>query len=240
MIEVLRRGERPWLIGHRGAAAVARENTLDSLGAAVEHGVDIVEFDVLDRPDGVLVLAHSEREIAPGAPTLDDALAFLAAVPERTGVHLDLKRRGFEHGVVDAVRRHGLEERTLVSSSFVDSLRTAGELGPEIRRAFSYPYDRYELSRRRALTPAVAAAVLALRQALPLRIGAWLERSGATVASLHYRLVSRAVVDRCHARGAAVFAWTVDRPASAARLVRVGADGIITNDPRLVAGILTA
>ena len=36
------------MIGHRGAAAVAPENTLESLGAAVAAGADLVEFDVCE------------------------------------------------------------------------------------------------------------------------------------------------------------------------------------------------
>src|SRR5262245_9855408 len=59
-------------IGHKGAAALAPENTLESLAKAIEFGVDMVEFDVVDRPDGALVLAHSHDEIEPDAATLDE------------------------------------------------------------------------------------------------------------------------------------------------------------------------
>jgi len=54
----LRRGERPLLIGHKGAAALEPENTLGSLSRAVALGCDLVEFDVLPL-DGRLVLGHS-------------------------------------------------------------------------------------------------------------------------------------------------------------------------------------
>src|SRR5579862_8536693 len=45
-MDLWRDPERPFVIGHRGAAGVAPENTLASLEAAVDAGVDIVEFDV--------------------------------------------------------------------------------------------------------------------------------------------------------------------------------------------------
>jgi glycerophosphoryl diester phosphodiesterase len=45
-------------IGHRGAAALAPENTVQSLTVALELGCDLVELDVLD-VEGTLVLAHS-------------------------------------------------------------------------------------------------------------------------------------------------------------------------------------
>jgi glycerophosphoryl diester phosphodiesterase len=46
-------------VGHRGASALAPENTLRALELAVELGCDMLEFDVLDLADGTLVLAHS-------------------------------------------------------------------------------------------------------------------------------------------------------------------------------------
>ena len=62
MIELRRAEWAPVLrIGHRGAAHLAPENTIRSLRAAVEHGVDLVEFDVLDLTGGPLVLAHSDH-----------------------------------------------------------------------------------------------------------------------------------------------------------------------------------
>jgi glycerophosphoryl diester phosphodiesterase len=244
MIEVLRGDGRPWRIGHRGAAALAPGNTLESLERAVAEGVDAVEFDVLDLADGSLVLAHSDDLLRlPGVeslPTLDDALAFLAERAPATGVHVDLKRMGYERAAVDAIRRHGLVDRTLVSSVFQDSLRTIGALEPGVRLGLAYPFDRHGLSRRRSLAPVAGAAVLAMRQALPGRIGGWIDRTGATVVALQWLVVSRAVIERCHARGVAVWAWTVDSRRVTARLEAVGVDGIISNDPRIVAATLSA
>ena len=56
-------------VGHRGASALAPENTLEALELAVELGCDMLEFDVLDLQDGTLVLAHSNdlHEVSHGA-----------------------------------------------------------------------------------------------------------------------------------------------------------------------------
>jgi glycerophosphoryl diester phosphodiesterase len=48
------------IIGHRGAAAVAPENTLASFEAAIRVGADGVEFDVRLSRDGVPVVIHDE------------------------------------------------------------------------------------------------------------------------------------------------------------------------------------
>ena len=76
-------------VGHRGAAKLAPENTLHSFEAALEHGVDAIEFDVLDAGPGPLVLGHSLAELAPNPATLGDALDYLAG--RDVALHVDLK-----------------------------------------------------------------------------------------------------------------------------------------------------
>jgi glycerophosphoryl diester phosphodiesterase len=256
VIELGRRDGRPLRIGHKGAAALAPENTLASFEAAVALHVDLVEFDILALRDGALVIAHSGelselshgaargvvgdrslaelRRIAPGLPTLDDALDFFAERAPATGLHIDLKSTGSEAPVVEGLQRRGLVERSLFTSFDRESLRAASRLEPRLRLGLSYPHDRHGFSRYRALAPVGAGALLALRQTLPARIGRLLEESGATVASLNHFVVSRRAVERCHDRGAAVLAWTVDSPRTVQRLVAAGVDAIITNDPRIL------
>src|SRR5689334_19908399 len=104
-------------IGHGGAGAVVTGNTLASFDAAVEIGVDMIEFDV--RPCfGELVLAHGPLEpYFRVCPTLDEALHHLRQ-PRFADVELnvDVKAGGIEAAIVDALRRHGLADRALVSS----------------------------------------------------------------------------------------------------------------------------
>lgn len=258
MIEVRRNGSRPWLVGHRGAAALGPENTIAGLAAALAEGVDLLEFDVLRLADGTLVLAHSDdlseithgrvagrlgrrglaevRELEPALPTLDEALAFLAEHAPSTGLVVDVKGAGFEAELAASLRRHGAAPRAVVSSACGRTLRRVGALEPAVRLSISYPLDRRRLSRHRALTPAIAAALLAMRTALPLRVARWLEATGATLATLHHLVASPAVIRACHRRDAAVFVWTVDDASLLRKVVRAGADGVITNDPRIVRG----
>ena len=86
MISLRRRASGPLRIGHRGAAALAPENTLGSFRAAVEAGVDLVEFDVLDLRDGTLVVAHSDdlAEVTHRLNALIEALAPLGDAPLET------------------------------------------------------------------------------------------------------------------------------------------------------------
>lgn len=247
-------------VGHRGAAVLAPENTLRSFEAALACGVDAIEFDVLDLVDGPLVLAHSNdlaevshgalagtvrdrslaelREVAPELPTLDEALAFLAERPD-VGVHVDLKLTRRLDELVAALEAHGLTGRTVVSSFHLESLHAVAGLAPSIRIGFTYPEDRYGVARRPAFRPAIRLGIIALRRAFVARIPALVERTGAAALMLQHAIVSGAAVDRAHAVGAAVWAWTVDDPVELARLELAGVDAVITNDPRLFQAVAT-
>jgi glycerophosphoryl diester phosphodiesterase len=229
----LQRAEgRPLVIGHRGAAAVAPENTLAALEAAVAAGADLVEFDISPG----LLLGHSELEIPTEGIDLDSALDYLRAT--RLGVHLDVKLPGYEADVVAALRRHGFEERALLSTAFSLTSRRLAGLAPELPRAIGYPRDRLGVSRiawPRGLTEAGAAS---LRLAMPLRVPVLLRVARANVLALHHILCSRAAVAAAHRLGAPVLAWTVNDPESVQRLSRNGVDAIVSDDPGMALATL--
>lgn len=221
-------------VGHKGAAALAPENTIASLAAAFAAGVDMVEFDVVDAPGGTLVLAHSHEEIEHDSVTLDDALAFLTRESPRTlELDLDLKWHGFEQEVIAVLRRHDLLARAVATSFFPESLKRLRVLEPTLRTGISYPWDRRGLATRRALKPFVGTGVAALRGALPYRIAGMVRAADASATMLHYSVLSRRVVERCHQLGVRVFAWTIDEPALLEQVLAMGVDGVISNDPRI-------
>jgi glycerophosphoryl diester phosphodiesterase len=230
MIALERLDGRALRIGHRGAPALAPENTLRSFAAALDHGMDMVELDALALPDGRVAVAHDLP--APGVEPLllDEALAFFAA--RGAPVQLDLKLRD-PSGVVEAVRRHGLVERAFVSGSNADALRRVRRLEPALRTSISYPDDRLGLTKRGGLRALTAPGLALMQRALPRRIGGMLARAGATAVTLHHSVVTAAVIERCAVLGAPVLAWTVDDPAVWTRLESLGVAGIITNDPRV-------
>jgi len=233
VIDLRRRNGRPLRIGHRGAAALAPENSLEALALAAELGCDLVEFDV-HSVGGALVVVHDRPAAADGLPALDEALELLAS--SGAGVHLDLKAVDVETEIAAALRRHGLVERTVVSSFRPATLRALHAAEPGLRLGRTYPQDRTGLVQRRILQPPARAIVRGLRRALPRRIARLLAASRASAAVLYWEVVSEAAVARCHALGVPVLVWTVDDPELLPWLDRVGVDGVITNDPRIFAG----
>jgi glycerophosphoryl diester phosphodiesterase len=227
----LLRGDRDVVrIGHRGAAALAPENSLAAVEAAVEHGVDAVELDVVRSPDGRLVLAHGPA-VPPDAPSLDEGLALAARLG--VGVQMDVKEPGVEEGVVDALRRSGLLDRSFVSSFSFRTLRAFAALEPGLPRSLTYPEDRFGLTGSRALGHAVRPGLAALRALLPVRLPRFVRTAGASAVTLNWGVVTPRAIEICHGAGVAVYVWTVNEPGLAKTLVESGVDGIITDDPRL-------
>ena len=240
MIELRRPAGGFARVGHRGASALAPENTPEAFQLAVELGCDMLEFDVLAQTDGTLVVAHDRRRLRdPGLVTLEDALAFCAERLPGVGLQVDLKRRGIEPAVLDALRRHGVLGRSWVSGFDADALRRVAALEPGLPRSYTLPRDRFGVSKRGPLAPLVRAALASLGASLPRRIPGLLRRARATALTLHHSVASEAAIARAHELGAPVYVWTVDERTLVERLVRWGADGIITNDPRVFTGLTT-
>ena len=262
MIDLFRRDGRPLVVGHRGAPALAPENTLDAFRAAVELGVDLVELDVLALRNGPLVVAHSDRldelshgsisgrvgdrtlaelrEVAPALPTFDEALEWFAGEAPSVGIHVDLKLRDRIDEVVSLLEAHRLTDRAVVTSVHADVLRTAARASSRIRLGLTYPEDRLGVSRRAAFRPAVRACLVALRASVPRRLPGMLGRSGAGAAMLQHLLITPGAVARAHDVGVPLLAWTVDEPADMARVIAAGVDGVITNDPKTLLATLAA
>ena len=221
-------------IGHKGADHVAPGNTFESFRAALDAGVDMIEFDVLRLRDGRLVLAHDYDDAARREPaTLDEGLDHFAGEAYREiELDVDMKQRGYEREVVEGLERRDLSARTLVSSHYLESLELVGELAPELRRGWSVPRVRRNYMRS-PLAPLAWGVARVWRARLP-GLAAALVREGRIEAVMsHWILMSPALVRRVKAAGGEVYAWTVDDPRRIRRYEELGVDGVITNDPRL-------
>ena len=234
MISFAQRDGRPLRIGHRGAALLAPENTLASFRAAAETGVDLIEFDVI-RHDGRLVVAHDSEDVGPETPSLDDALRFFVEEAPEIGVHLDLKLTECEREVVEALRRHGLVERSFVSSYYVGTARAIAAQDGAVRTGYTVPRRILRFSEDGRSAPVTRVGLRVLRWLTPLLVRPLLSMTRATDLVAHHSIVTTGCVRAAHARGAAVVAWTVDDPRVLERLARVGVDAVVTNDPRIFA-----
>ena len=228
-------------VGHKGADHVAPGNTAESFEAALAAGVDMIEFDVLRLRDGRLVLAHDYEDAAKRDPMpLDEGLDHFAG-EAYSGVELDvdLKLPGFEREVVDGLRRRGLLDRSLISSTYLESLDLVGRLAPGVPRGWSIPRAKRDYTRS-VLAPFVYGILRVMRARLP-RQAARLLRAGRIEAVMsHYLLVSPRLAEAVREAGGELYVWTVDDERRIRSLEALGVDGVITNDPRLFGAPSTA
>jgi glycerophosphoryl diester phosphodiesterase len=221
------------IYAHRGASAELPENTMAAFRRAVQLGVDALELDIHATRDGVLVVSHDPdgRRMAGVAQrladlTYDEALRWDVGGGERLPrfedvvtefplpLNVDLKR-DIADATVTLLRRLGAEERVCLASFQASTMRRVRALGYRGPTALSRP-----------------EALTALSFPASFRRGPF--RCRAQRAQLPRSLGKPWVIARMHALGLAVDFWTVDDPALARHLVSLGADGIMTNDPRRI------
>jgi glycerophosphoryl diester phosphodiesterase len=208
---------RPLLLGHRGARAVTSipENTLASFDFALSSFCDGFEFDVRLTADGQPVLRHDASirglEISKCSarklrlPSLRDVVSRY----QRTAfLDIELKDAGLEVITVDLL--HNVPPvRGFVVSSFL----------PDV------------LERVRGIDPGIPLGLIC-------ETPHQLERFGDLAADygiFHHRLVRKDLIERMKASAKKTFVWTVNSAADMKRFSRWGADGIISDDPRLLA-----
>ena len=234
------------IYAHRGASAELPENTLAAFRRALELGADALELDIHTTRDGALVVTHDPdgqrmcgvpRRFADvtlaevrswnagagfiahdggrpfdraglGVPTLEEVLVELAGVP----LNVDLKL-GAAEATVALVRRLDAEAHVCLASFQARTMKRVRALGYAGPTALS----------RAEVLAALALPVALQRQPLP-----------AAAAQLPLSLAQPWIVRRMKALGLRVDYWTVDDAELARRLVALGADGIMTNDPRRI------
>jgi glycerophosphoryl diester phosphodiesterase len=228
-------------VGHKGADLIEPGNTLASFDAALAHGVDMIELDVLPerhggagRP-GRLILAHDYEDAARREPaSLVDGLAHLASPPfESLEFIVDLKAPGYELRVLEALQEAGLEERSIVSSQFKDSMIRIRAADPNVRLGWSVPRARRDYTRSPFLKGPAYAALRLMRIALPRGASAALRSHLCDAIVAHWRLITPRLVAAVAQAGGELYAWTVDDSSRIRALDALGVTGVISNDPRL-------
>ena len=233
---------KPLVISHRTNCAGAPENSLAGIKAGVELGVDRIELDVQRSRDGILVLMHDlkvnrttngtgklreldHKQIAelnlqsdkfPGekVPFLEEVFAFVAP----TQVDLLLEVKSPKHypwigaDVVRLITKHRMEERVEILCFDWNFLRQLKQ---------DYPF---------LITCALSS--------LPFR-----PQSGVTfdVRGIYYRsLLFRSAIGFSLPRTGKIYAGTPTSEKAFLSLIEIGVDGIITDEPELLMGLLSA
>ena len=235
MVDALKH-ERPVTVtAHRGGHLKAPENTAASIREAIAVGAQFAEIDVQLSKDGVLVVTHDSdfsrmagvpkkvwdltydeiRAIPLGAnaapefrnepaPTFDEALAIAR---DHIKLNVELKYYGdhephLAERVIAAVRAGGMTKQVIIQCLEYKPLQEVRRLAPEIPVGYLLSVNARQPSRLEVDF-----------------LGAALSRA------------TGAFVRAAHRRGQQVHVWTVDKPESMERMIDIGVDSLITNQP---------
>ncbi|MBX7222011.1 MAG: glycerophosphodiester phosphodiesterase [Blastocatellia bacterium] len=232
----------PQIFAHRGARAVAPENTLAAFSKAFEIGADGIELDVMCSADRVLVVTHDYevsrlsngsgfigRMTWPQIETLDFGSKFdqrfagekaptLEQVTELLppGVHLNIEIKN------DQIRSHGEE---LLVARLIQSRQL-------FDRVLVSSFNPFVLRRLRKIDPRISIGWLyEARPPIYLRpkpVSTFLRPQ-----ALHpeFTVVTPELVNAAHRRGFLVNVWTVNEIQDMQRMIDCGVDAIITDYP---------
>ncbi len=250
----------PWLVAHRGGSLLAPENTLAAFDRASALGADAIETDVRLTRDGVVVVFHDddtrllgvggtiEERTAAEVARLDAGACFTpdgTSFPYRgQGLTVPTLAEAFRRypgmrwnidaksedpalakALAEAVAAAGAEDRVCLGSFFDAQAERLGALLPRCARF---------LPQEAATCHVLAARSGASAASCP---------GGYDLADLPHRLgdmvvVDAAVVEHFHALGIPVHVWTIDEEAEMRELLALGVDGIVTDRPDVLKGVL--
>ncbi len=229
------------VIAHRGAAGARPENTMAAMQKAIEDGADFMELDVQESAEGEVIVAHDSdfmklagvdlkvwdataedlAQIDIGSwfdpsyadertPTLREVLELPAGA---TQTLIELKYYGhdvrLEERVAEVVEMTGSVDRIAVMSLKYDAVR-----------------------KMKALRPDWSVGLLAATA-----VGALWELE-ADFLAVNSGMATPNFIESAQAAGKPVYVWTVNDPLTMSRMISLGVDGLITDEPALARDVL--
>ena len=237
------------VIGHRGNAAYAPENTFESFDQALTLGVDALEFDVRLSRDGVPVVIH-DPSLARTAGRREAVASMTAAELEHVDVGATFTR---DRGETFPYRGRGLTVPRLdaVLARYPRTPLLIEVKVPGARVVVADSLDKAKATARVVIASMSQLAIMPFRGgALPTGASGndvvrllWLMLRGTVPSRLPYaalciprwyngiRLPVASIARAARRAGTVTHVWTIDHPRVAKRLWAAGIHGIVTNDP---------
>lgn len=232
----------PFIIGHRGAAGLAPENTIASLRRAKAEGATWVEFDVMLTAEGVPVLFHDETvnrttngkgaladKSLEETQLLDAGLWFSTEfqgerIPTFQNTINELKALGLGANV-EIKPTPGLGRETAKATCTIISSNWPDSLPPPVISSF----DAAAMATARDMLPEIERAMLFGR--LPENWLAKVEELDCKAVHLSTKYVTRKDVDTLTEKGLPVRIYTVNDLARGHELREMGVASVFTDRP---------
>ena len=232
------------VIAHRGCCCQFPENTLAAFEGAIECGADLVELDYHHSADGVPVVLHDELldRTTNAAQVLGREGLVVGEVPLADLQRLDAgswfdarfadQRLPTLAQALDAIQPRGMtliERKAGDPKPLVELLKQKGCLEQVVVQSFDWDF----VAQCRQMAPALVLGALGNKPPNEGQLRA-AAATGADVIVWNYKQLGPAQIRQIHDLGKKAWAYTVNEPADAQRLVRAGIDGLITDDPATI------
>lgn len=229
-----------WIIGHRGAAGTAPENTLLSITNALNCGVDWVEIDIR-MVDNTIIVLHDEdldrttngsgsvynyglaalRTLDAGngekIPLLTEVLNLIDA---KAGINIEIKQHGFVQAILELARVFTENQpdwrNRIMLSSFI----------PEVM------WDLKRLD----LAGCVVGSLSENSAEDPIRLATDL---GAYSVNISFEHLSESLIEGAHKQDLKVLVYTVNDAVAIHRCHELSVDGIFTDFPERTIAFLS-
>lgn len=230
------------IMAHRGDSIAAPENTIPAFESAIENMADWIELDVQQTKDGVIVVMHDSnlkrttgvnkniwnvtydeiKDLDAGSwfdesfsdvriPTLEEVLKLAKG---KIKLNIELKPTGhevnFEEKVINLIRENEFQEECIVCSLKYDTIARVKKIDPEIKTAY------------------VVIVVYS---------DFW-KASAADAFSIEYSFVNKSMVNNVKNAGKDIYVWTVNNEKGLQKMIEMGVDGIITDNPLVAKELL--
>lgn len=242
-------GKKILNIAHRGASGVAPENTISAFLMAVESGADIIELDVQLSKDLQVIVIHDEtikrftgidtrvkwldfdylKELDFGSwfspefkgeriPTLKTVFETIGSM---TKYNIEIKKGekfypGISESVLDLINKYALIDNVWISSFDLKTIKKVRELDNKISAGIIFNKNDWNYY---------------LKCAQKLNCQFIVPEKG---------LITESNLNHAHALGISVYPYVTDEEEEILRLIQTGVDGIITNRPDRLSGIIKA
>lgn len=245
----------PLIIAHRGASALAPENTIAAFERAIADGAEGIEFDVRLTKDGVPIVFHDARltRIC-GRDEKISSLRFKDLRGRDIGSWFNAKIPDAAQAVFSNERIHSLEDTLGFLSNYKGVIYIELKCGEESVKPLSSAVS--ELIKTSPLLPKIIVKCFNL-DALPLikkdcagvktaalfapeaktilrkekRLIEVAKELHASRLSLHFSLATKKLMRKAADADLPVTIWTADSPRWVKRSIKLGIDHIITNNP---------
>jgi glycerophosphoryl diester phosphodiesterase len=217
------------VIGHRGAAGHAPENTIQSIGCAIEMGVDYIEIDVQSSRDGRLVVFHDRtmrrltglhgyvwdytfHELKEKAnifnkqkiPSFEEVCNLVAK--SNVGLYVEIKSPGIESAMLKTLCKYFDTSCCFVGSFYHRSILKAKQIDPTVK-------------------------TIALIEGVPVFTKNIIRDSQCNYLGLCIESLDAQQIQEARSEGCGVIVWTVDEVDELPLLCELGIDGVVSNFP---------